>query len=144
MFSLARLFLLDQPAFRTGLILIGIAPCIAIVVMFALQGQAITANPAQVVRVALPLLLYFVVMWSTAFYCGIRSGLDDPRTAALAFTASGNNFELAIAVCISPWGVSSQQALAGVTGPQIEVPALVSLVYVSLWLRRRTLTNSEH
>lgn len=107
-----------------------------IVVMFALQGQAITSNPAQVVRVALPLLLYFVVMWSAAFYCGIRSGLDYPRTAALAFTASGNNFELAIAVCISLWGIRSQQALAGVIGPLIEVPVLVSLVYVSLWLTR--------
>jgi ACR3 family arsenite transporter len=115
-----------------------------IVVMFALQGQAITENPAQVVRVALPLLLYFVVMWSAAFYCGIRSGLDYARTSALAFTAAGNNFELAIAVCISLWGIRSQQALAGVIGPLIEVPVLVSLVYVSLWLRRRKLANAEH
>lgn len=107
-----------------------------IVVMFALQGQAITANPAQVVRVALPLLLYFVLMWSAAFYLGTRSGLDYARTSALAFTAAGNNFELAIAVCISVWGISSQQALAGVIGPLIEVPVLVSLVYVSLWLKR--------
>ena len=108
-----------------------------IVVMFALQGQAITANPAQVVRVALPLLLYFVLMWTAAFALGQRNGLDYSRTAALAFTAAGNNFELAIAVCISIWGISSQQALAGVIGPLIEVPVLVSLVYVSLWLKRR-------
>lgn len=108
-----------------------------IVVMFALQGQAITSNPAQVIRVAIPLLLYFVLMWSIAFAVGKRSGLDYARTSALAFTAAGNNFELAIAVCISIWGVSSQQALAGVIGPLIEVPVLVSLVYVSLWLRRR-------
>lgn len=106
-----------------------------IVVMFALQGKAITANPGQVLRVALPLLLYFVIMWSTAFALGKRSGLDYPRTSALAFTAAGNNFELAIAVCISIWGISSQQALAGVIGPLIEVPVLVSLVYVSLWLK---------
>jgi ACR3 family arsenite transporter len=106
-----------------------------IVVMFALQGEAITANPGQVLRVALPLLLYFVVMWSSAFALGKRSGLDYPRTSALAFTAAGNNFELAIAVCISIWGISSQQALAGVIGPLIEVPVLVSLVYVSLWLK---------
>ena len=108
-----------------------------IVVMFALQGQAITANPAQVVRVALPLLLYFVLMWSAAFVLGQRCGLDYPRTSALAFTAAGNNFELAIAVCISIWGIRSQQALAGVIGPLIEVPVLVSLVYVSLWLKDR-------
>jgi len=107
-----------------------------IVVMFALQGQAITSNPAQVVRVALPLLLYFVLMWSAAFALGSRFGLDYPRTSALAFTAAGNNFELAIAVCISVWGIRSQQALAGVIGPLIEVPVLVSLVYVSLWLKR--------
>ena len=108
-----------------------------IVVMFALQGEAITANPMQVIRVAIPLLLYFVVMWSAAFFVGARCGLDYRRTAALAFTAAGNNFELAIAVCISIWGISSKQALAGVIGPLIEVPVLVSLVYVSLWLRRR-------
>jgi ACR3 family arsenite transporter len=112
-----------------------------IVLMFALQGQAIIANPAQVLRVALPLLLYFVLMWSAAFYLGTRSGLDYERTSALAFTAAGNNFELAIAVCISVWGISSRQALAGVIGPLIEVPVLVSLVYVSLWLRRRSLAT---
>lgn len=108
-----------------------------IVVMFALQGQAITSDPVQVVKVAIPLLLYFLLMWSIAFLVGIRSGLDYPRTAALAFTAAGNNFELAIAVCISIWGVSSQQALAGVIGPLIEVPVLVSLVYLSLALKSR-------
>ena len=108
-----------------------------IVVMFALQGQAITADPAQVIKVAMPLLLYFVLMWGIAFAVGIKSGLDYPRTSALAFTAAGNNFELAIAVCISIWGVTSQQALAGVIGPLIEVPVLVSLVFVSLWLKPR-------
>lgn len=108
-----------------------------IVVMFALQGQAITSDPAQVIKVAIPLLLYFVLMWSIAFAVGKSSGLDYPRTTALAFTAAGNNFELAIAVCISIWGVTSQQALAGVIGPLIEVPVLVSLVYVSLWLKPR-------
>jgi ACR3 family arsenite transporter len=108
-----------------------------IVVMFALQGQAITSNPAQVIQVAIPLLLYFLLMWSLAFAVGKRSGLDYSRTSALAFTAAGNNFELAIAVCISIWGVSSQQALAGVIGPLIEVPVLVSLVSVSLWLQPR-------
>jgi len=108
-----------------------------IVVMFALQGEAISSNPAQVLRVALPLLIYFLVMWSAAFALGARQGLGYRRTTTLAFTAAGNNFELAIAVCISLWGINSQQALAGVIGPLIEVPVLVSLVYVSLWLKRR-------
>jgi ACR3 family arsenite transporter len=114
-----------------------------IVLMFALQGEAITTNPAQVIRVAVPLLLYFILMWSTAFALGSRNGLGYQRTAALAFTAAGNNFELAIAVSISIWGISSQQALAGVIGPLIEVPVLVSLVYVSLWLRRHARSNSR-
>jgi ACR3 family arsenite transporter len=105
--------------------------------MFALQGQAMTSDPARVVRVAIPLLLYFVLMWSIAFFVGRRSGLDYERTSVLAFTAAGNNFELAIAVCISIWGVESQQALAGVIGPLIEVPVLVSLVSLSLWLKSR-------
>jgi hypothetical protein len=114
-----------------------------IVVMFALQGQAITQDPLQVLRVALPLLIYFVVMWGLAFVVGQRSGFNYSRTAALAFTAAGNNFELAIAVSISLWGLESQQALAGVIGPLIEVPVLVSLVYVSLWLQRRFQGNPK-
>jgi len=76
-------------------------------------------------------------MWSITFFVFRRSGLDYERTSPLAFTAAGNNFELAIAVCISIWGVASQQALAGVIGPLIEVPVLVSLVYLSLWLKSR-------
>jgi len=106
-----------------------------IVVMFALQGQAITSDPVQVIKVAIPLLLYFVLMWSIAFAVGKSSGLDYERTSALAFTAAGNNFELAIAVCISIWGVTSKQALAGAIGPLIEVPVLVALVYLSLALK---------
>lgn len=108
-----------------------------IVVMFALQGQAITANPWMVARVALPLLLYFLIMWSLALGLCRRAGLDYPHAAAVAFTAAGNNFELAIAVSIGVWGVTSQQAVAGVIGPLIEVPALVALVYLSLWLQPR-------
>jgi len=114
-----------------------------IVVMFALQGQAITSDPLTVARVAVPLLLYFVIMWTAAFVVGRRSGLSYAKTATLAFTAAGNNFELAIAVSISVWGVSSRQALAGVIGPLIEVPVLVALVYVSLWLRRRFKANTN-
>lgn len=108
-----------------------------IVVMFALQGDAITSDPLAVIAIAVPLLLYFAIMWTLAFVAGVRGRLGYPKTATLAFTAAGNNFELAIAVCISVWGVASGQALAGVIGPLIEVPALVGLVYVSLWLRRR-------
>jgi ACR3 family arsenite transporter len=108
-----------------------------IVVMFALQGDAILDDPGSVALIAVPLLAYFALMWGVAFLLGIRAGLGYPKTATVAFTAAGNNFELAIAVSIGVWGVTSGQALAGVVGPLIEVPALVALVYVSLWLRRR-------
>lgn len=108
-----------------------------IVVLFALQGHTITARPGAVARIALPLLAYFAVMWSGAFGLGRALRLPYERTATLAFTAAGNNFELAIAVCIGVFGVTSGQALAGVVGPLIEVPVLVGLVYVALWLRGR-------
>ena len=112
-----------------------------IVVMFALQGKAITNDPVSVARIAIPLLMYFAFMWGAAFFIGMRARLSYPKTTTLAFTAAGNNFELAIAVSIGVWGVTSGEALAGVIGPLIEVPTLVALVYVSLWLRRR-LTRS--
>ncbi len=108
-----------------------------IVILFVLQGRTITARPGDVARIALPLLCYFAVMWTGSFALGRALGLPYERTATLAFTAAGNNFELAIAVCIGVFGVTSGEALAGVVGPLIEVPVLVSLVYVSLWARRR-------
>jgi ACR3 family arsenite transporter len=107
-----------------------------IVLLFAFQGDAITHNPLDVARIALPLLCYFAVMWTGSFALGRALKLSYPRTATLAFTAAGNNFELAIAVAIGTFGITSGQALAGVVGPLIEVPALVALVYVSLWARR--------
>jgi arsenite transporter len=108
-----------------------------IVVLFALQGKAITSNPLDVARIALPLLAYFAVMWGGGYALGASLGLGYQRTTTLAFTAAGNNFELAIAVAIATFGVTSGQALAGVVGPLIEVPVLVGLVYVSLALRKR-------
>nr|WP_245565173.1 ACR3 family arsenite efflux transporter [Nocardioides insulae] len=108
-----------------------------IVVLFALQGDTITNQPLDVARIALPLLAYFALMWFGSFFLGKRLGMTYERTTALAFTAAGNNFELAIAVSIGVFGVTSGQALAGVVGPLIEVPVLVALVYVALWLRRR-------
>ncbi|AKG46319.1 ACR3 family arsenite efflux transporter [Streptomyces xiamenensis] len=108
-----------------------------IVLLFALQGDAITSEPWDVARIALPLLAYFAVMWFGSYAMGRAAGLPYDRTATLAFTAAGNNFELAIAVAIGTFGVTSGQALAGVVGPLIEVPVLVALVYVSLALRRR-------
>ncbi|WP_329602982.1 ACR3 family arsenite efflux transporter [Actinomadura soli] len=107
-----------------------------IVILFALQGDTITGRPADVARIAVPLLVYFALMWGGAFALGRAVGLPYPRTATLAFTAAGNNFELAIAVAIGTFGVTSGQALSGVVGPLIEVPVLVGLVYVSLWARR--------
>ena len=108
-----------------------------IVVLFALQGDAITSRPFDVARIALPLLAYFAIMWAGSYAFGKAIGLSYERTTTLAFTAAGNNFELAIAVAIATFGVTSGQALAGVVGPLIEVPVLVGLVYVSLALRRR-------
>lgn len=108
-----------------------------IVVLFALQGEAITSDPVSVVLIAVPLMIYFIIMWFTAMGAAHAIGLSYARSTTVAFTSAGNNFELAIAVSIGVWGVTSGQALAGVIGPLIEVPALVALVYVSLWLRRK-------
>jgi ACR3 family arsenite transporter len=108
-----------------------------IVILFALQGHTITSRPGDVARIGLPLLGYFAVMWSGSFLLGRALGLPYERTATLAFTAAGNNFELAIAVAIGVFGVTSGEALAGVVGPLIEVPVLVALVYVALWARSR-------
>lgn len=107
-----------------------------IVVLFALQGEAITSKPLDVARIALPLLVYFAVMWAGTMALGRAVGLGYPRAATLAFTAAGNNFELAIAVTVATFGATSGQALAGVVGPLIEVPVLIGLVHAALAARR--------
>lgn len=108
-----------------------------IVLMFAMQGDNITRLPMDVLRISVPLVLYFVIMFGAAFAISKWLGLSYEETASLSFTAAGNNFELAIAVAIGVFGMGSGEALAGAVGPLIEVPALVALVYVSLWLKRR-------
>ena len=108
-----------------------------IIVLFALQGEQITNAPWDVARIAVPLVVYFAIMWTGSFVAGMKMGLPYDRNTSIAFTAAGNNFELAIAVAIGVFGVASGQALAGVVGPLIEVPVLVGLVYVALWARRR-------
>ncbi|GAT08253.1 arsenical-resistance protein [Mycolicibacterium novocastrense] len=113
-----------------------------IVILFALQGEQITSRPVDATRIALPLLIYFAVMWGGGYLLGAVLGLGYQRTTTLAFTAAGNNFELAIAVAIATYGATSGQALAGVVGPLIEVPVLVALVYVSLALRRHFTDDS--
>jgi len=108
-----------------------------VVILFALQGETITARPLDVARIALPLLVYFGLMWGISFALGLRLRLPYEKNTTVAFTAASNNFELAIAVAIGVFGVTSGEALAGVVGPLIEVPVLVGLVYVALWARRR-------
>lgn len=108
-----------------------------IVLLFAMQGEAITSQPLDVARMAVPLLLYFVLMFFASLLVSRFVGLNYAKSTSVAFTASGNNFELAIAVSIGTFGIASGQALAGVVGPLIEVPVLIGLVYVALWLGPR-------
>ena len=108
-----------------------------IVLLFAIQGEEITSQPLDVVLIAVPLLVYFALMWAAGFAAGRLMRFPYPQTAALSFTVASNDFELAIAVSVGVFGAASGQALAGVVGPLIEVPVLVALVYLALWLRHR-------